>query len=173
MSIHAVKARKRDCYLYIGLMSKAFTREDDDAPERMSLRRPATLLPPGAKNYFTPDGIARLRRELEQLSSGPDSPDVRQRIFEIQECLNSAVVSPAPPPPWDQVLFGATVTVRNQNGVEETYRIVGVYEMDLDRNWISWLSPLARALLKTRIGDTVRFRAPAGEQELHIISISY
>jgi len=154
-------------------MSKAFTRESDDVPERPAPRRPASSLPPGAKNYFTADGVAKLRQELEALSASEDSPTLRQRVFEIQQSLEIAVVSPPPAPPWDKVLFSATVTVRDQNGEETTYRIVGVDEMDIDRNWISWLSPLAKALLKARVGDHIRFRAPAGEQNLEIISVRY
>jgi transcription elongation factor GreB len=154
-------------------MSKAFTRESDDLPERAALKRPASALPPGAKNYFTRDGVDALRRELEELASATDSPSVRQRIFEIQESLQSAVVTPLPAPPWDQVLFGATVTVRDQRGEETTYRIVGADETDIDRDWISWLSPLAKALLKARVGDHVRFRSPAGEQNLEIIAVHY
>ncbi len=154
-------------------MSKAFTRESDDLPERPALKRPASALPPGAKNYFTRGGVENLRRELEELASATDSPAVRQRVFEIQQCLQSAVVAPPPAPPWDQVLFGATVTVRDQRGGETTYRIVGVDETDMDREWISWLSPLAKALLKARVGDRVRFRAPAGEQNLEIIAVRY
>jgi transcription elongation factor GreB len=154
-------------------MSKAFTRESDDLPERSVLKRPASSLPPGAKNYFTTDGLDKLRRELEELTSETDSPSVRQRIFEIQQSLESAVAAPPPPPPWDQVLFGATVTVRDQQGGESTYRIVGVDETDMDRDWISWVSPLAKALLKARVGDHVRFRAPVGNQELEIIAVRY
>jgi transcription elongation factor GreB len=154
-------------------MSKAFTRESDDLPERPALQRPASALPPGAKNYFTRSGVDNLQRELEALASAPDSSSVRQRIFEIQQSLQSAVVNPPPSPPWEQVLFGATVTVRDQRGGETTYRIVGVDETDMDRGWISWCSPLARALLKARVSDRVRFRAPAGEQNLEIIVVRY
>jgi transcription elongation factor GreB len=158
---------------YNGGVSKAFTRESDDLPERAQLKRPASSLPPGAKNYFTPDGIEKLRRELETLSGGPDSPAVRQRIFEIEHSLNSAVVSPTPPPPWNQVLFGATVTVRDRHGEESTCRIVGVEETDIERDWVSYLSPLAKALLKAKVGDRMRFKVPAGEQELEIIRVDY
>jgi len=154
-------------------MSKAFTRESDDLPERSALKRTASALPPGAKNYFTQGGVDNLRRELEELASKTDSPAIRQRIFEIQQSLQSVVVTSPPTTPWDQVLFGATVTVRDQHGGEITYRIVGVDETDIDRDWISWISPLAKALLKARVGDHVRFRAPAGEQNLEIVAVRY
>jgi transcription elongation factor GreB len=151
-------------------MSKAFTRESDDGPEQPVPRRPAAALPPGAKNYFTPAGLDKLRRELEGLGH---SPAARQRILEIQASLEAAVPAPPPPPPWDQVLFGASVTVRDQHGEETTYRIVGAHEADIDCNWISHFSPLAKALLKARPGERVRFRAPAGEQILEIIAVTY
>ncbi len=155
-------------------MSKAFTRETDDLPERPVLRRQANSLPPGVKNYFTPDGLDRLHREMEELAAEPESPSVRQRIFEIQQILETAATAPSPPaPPWDQVLFGATVTVRDQRGEETSYRIVGVDEADMDRNWISWLSPLAKALLKARVGDRVRFNTPGGRQNLEILAVRF
>jgi transcription elongation factor GreB len=154
-------------------MSKAFTRESDDLPERSTLKRPASSLPPGVKNYFTSDGLNSLHRELEQLISGPDSPSIRQRIFEIQQMVESAVVPPPPPPPWVQVLFGASVTVRDEGGNITTYRIVGVHETNIELNWISWLSPFAKALLKARVGDRVRFNAPGGEQNLEIIAVRF
>lgn len=151
-------------------MSKAFTREDDDLPDRPALKMPRVTLPPGVKNYFTPDGLEKLRQELERLG---DSAEDRQRAFEIEQCARDAIAVPAPEPPSDQVLFGASVTVRDQHGEETTYRIVGAHEMELDRNWISWLSPLAKSLLKSRVGDRVRFRAPAGEQHLEILGVRY
>jgi transcription elongation factor GreB len=154
-------------------MSKAFTRESDELPERPALKQPLSALPPGTKNYFTPPGVLKLRLELERLVSEPSSTAIRQRIFEIQESLLSAVAVPPPPPPWEQVLFGATVTVRNQLGEHITYRIVGVDETDTDRDFISWLSPVAKALLKARVGEQVRFRAPAGEQDLEIVKVEY
>src|SRR5580692_7599242 len=118
-------------------MSKAFTRESDDLPESSALKRPISSLPLGVKNYFTSEGLNNLHREFEELKSGPDTPSIRRRIFEIQQSLESAVAAPTPPPsPWDQVLFGASVTVRDQQGEEITYRIVGVYETDIDSDWI-------------------------------------
>jgi transcription elongation factor GreB len=151
-------------------MSKAFTREADDAPERPAARRTTVVLPPGAKNYFTPDGLKKLRAELEAASA---SPAGRARMLEIQQRLESAEAVPPPPLPWDQVHFGATVTVRDERGEKNTYRIVGPHEADIDRDWISYLSPLAKALLKARMGERVRFRAPGGEQLLEIIAVRY
>ena len=80
------------------------------------------------------------------------------------------------PPPAERdgvVRFGATVTVRERSGTEERYRIVGVDEMDIDRGWVSWLSPIAKALLNARLGRRVRFKFPSGEKELEIIRVEY
>lgn len=168
-------------------MSKAFTRESDDSEPSLPLRQ-KLLLPPGAKNYMTPNGARLLREELdrlvelehEQLSRTTDAAtarenlrNVRQRIEYLEQNLGSAVVVPPPAQPWDQVRFGATVTVRDSSGSEARYRIVGVDETDLERNWVSWLSPIARALSNARLGQRVRFCAPEGEQKLDVVDIGY
>lgn len=160
-------------------MSKAFTRESDDAPEKLVVSRPASVLPPGAKNYLTVGGAQRLREELERLagkeSTGSTEGGVlrEQRKLQIEECLRTAEVVEPPAQPWDQVRFGATVTVRTRAGNETRFRILGVDETDIDRDWVSWLSPIARALLKARLGERVKFRFPDGEDELEIIAITY
>jgi transcription elongation factor GreB len=151
-------------------MSKAFTREMDDVPEMAPPRRPAESLPPGAKNYFTPRGLSQLKAELDSLGSDPHH---RARAAEILHNLEGAIEVQPPPLPWEQVVFGARVAVRTPSGEETTYRIVGFYEVDLDRNWISYLSPLGRALLKSKVGEKVRFAAPGGEQVLEIIGVRY
>ena len=172
-------------------MSKAFTRESDDVPELPVRPLRASPLPPGAKNYLTPGGAVRLRAELDELlqrepprvahdSEGEADPAARRRLqaidartAELQRTLHTAVVVPAPAPPYDEVRFGATVLVRECNGEEARYRIVGVDETDVDRGWVSWLSPIARALLNARLGQRVRFRFPSGETELEIVEIRY
>lgn len=169
-------------------MSKAFTRESDDLPDLPIIPRPVSLLPAGVKNYLTPDGARRLRAELDRLlqserprlASSPDDTDARrqlqlsdQRIAYLRQSLGCAEVVPPPVSPEERVRFGATVTVRNGDGSEERYRIVGVDETDIDRGWVSWLSPIAKALLNARRGERVRFRFPAGEQELEITGIAY
>ncbi|MBI5396547.1 MAG: GreA/GreB family elongation factor [Verrucomicrobia bacterium] len=167
-------------------MSRAFVRESDDLPERPALARRAAPLPPGAPNYITPDGARRFREELERLAqverprlvAADDSESkrqlqkVNQRIDLLQQCFESAVVV-SPPGEGSRVQFGATVTVREHSDGEACYRIVGVDEVDIDRGWVSWLSPIARALLNARLGERVRFKSPAGEQELEIVAISY
>lgn len=168
-------------------MSKAFTRESDDAPEGPVLPPLRSALPPGAKNYLTIDGAQRLQTELDalmkqrlELTSVPDAPGSKsavqpldQRIFRLQQSLESAVVTPAPQPPWEQVRFGATVSVRNERGEVSRYRVVGVDETDVDRGWVSWLSPIAKALLNARLGQKVRFQFPAGETQLEVTHITY
>ncbi|HEY0548451.1 MAG TPA: GreA/GreB family elongation factor [Verrucomicrobiae bacterium] len=169
-------------------MSKAFTRESDDAPD-LPLPRPAAVLPPGAKNLMTPGGAARLRAELERLAreerpalaksaSAEDGAKnqlraLDQRMEVLHQKLQTAVVTGPPVPGDDVVRFGATVVVRERSGEQTTYRIVGMDETDLDQNWVSWLSPIAKALLNGRAGQRVRFKVPAGEEELEILSVAY
>ncbi len=166
-------------------MSKAFTRESDDAPEA-PLVRPATALPPGVKNLLTPGGALQLRQELERLTvegaalrdqTDDTSKRLQQamaaRALQIQKTLQTAVITAPPTAATDVVQFGATVKVRERSGDETTYRIVGVDETDLDRNLVSWLSPIAKALLNRRVGETVRLKLPLGEEQLTILSVSY
>ena len=169
-------------------MSKAFTRESDDAPEPVLRSRAAPSLPPGAKNYLTPDGARKLNVELDELTNVERPPlaaakadaeanrrlsQIDQRIAHLQRSILTAEIVPPPAPPWDTVRFGATVTVREPGGEETHYRLVGVDETDLDRDWISWVSPIARALLNARLGQRVKFKFPAGEKELEIMGITY
>jgi len=169
-------------------MSKAFTRESDDLPERPMPSRLPSLLPPGVKNYLTPDGARRLQEELNRLveverpkvAAAPDSSNEReplqeldQRIQHLQQCLHAAEIVSTPTSPWNQVRFGATVNVRDSSGSESSYRIVGVGEADVDRGLVSWLSPIARAILNAKLGQRVRFKSPSGEELLEIVNISY
>jgi transcription elongation factor GreB len=168
-------------------VSKAFTRESDDDAER-PIARPRSALPPGAKNYLTPDGERRLRAEsgrllqverpaLARATGGGENAQrlaaIDRRLREIEESLATAIVVPTPPQPWDKVLFGAMVSVRDDTGEADEYRIVGVDEVDLDRGWVSYLSPIARALLNAPRGGRVKFRFPSGEKELEILEIRY
>lgn len=168
-------------------MSRAFVRESDDRPE-LPIARPASTLPAGAKNYLTPDGAARMREQLRELVEvrrpalvRPESdPETKrqllaldQQIQQLEASLQSAEIVPPPTEDTDVVRFGATVCVRRANGEEDSYRIVGVDEIDLDRGWVSWLSPIAKALLNSRRGERVRFKFPSGEEELEIVKIEY
>ena len=168
-------------------MSRAFVRESDDRPELPIARQPSAL-PAGAKNYLTPDGAERLRRELRRaieeerpaLASASEDPEMKrrllvleQRIQQLEQSLQSAEIVAASVGPADVVRFGATVTVKRADGVEDNYRIVGVDEIDLDRGWVSWAAPIAKALLNAKLGERVRFRFPSGEEQLKIVRISY
>lgn len=173
-------------------MSKAFTREDDadDAPV---LPRPVSLLPPGVRNYLTAAGARRLREELTRLAElerprwlaqtgetgarGAEAKEelqrVEQRLAHLDQCLQSAEIVMPPPLPHDTVRFGATVTVRDPRGQETRYRIVGADEADFERDEVSWLSPIAKALLNARLGQKVAFKLPAGTTTLEVVRIAY
>jgi transcription elongation factor GreB len=155
-------------------MSKAFTREDDQ-PEAEPPKRLRSVLPPGAKNYLTPDGAKRLRAELDALVE-PERPGLAaaERIHELRRVLETAEVLGPPSEDADVVRFGATVAVRNlPDGETVRYRIVGVDETDVARGWISWVSPVAKALLSAAVGDRVRAVLPSGERDLEILDVTY
>ncbi len=181
-------------------MSKAFTKESADNDE--DDLEPARQLPPGTKNYITPAGYQRLKDEMEHLwkterpalvqtiswaaSNGDRSEngdyiygkkrlrEIDRRIRFLSKRLDHAeVVDPALRGACEQVFFGATVTVCGSDGVEKTYSIVGVDEADAGRGLISWVSPLARALLKAREADVVTLQVPGGTEELEIVEIGY
>ncbi len=169
-------------------MSRAFVRESDDRPE-LPMARPISTLPEGAKNYLTSGGARRLRDELRQLieverpqataaASGEPAAQTRllllnQRIAQLEQSLQSAEIVGPPEGDRDVVRFGATVTVQRSDGEEDDYRIVGLDEIDLDRGWVSWLSPIARALQNNRVGEHVRFKFPSGEEDLEIRQVRY
>src|SRR4249919_838021 len=181
-------------------MSKPSTKEqavdEDDDLEG------ALPIPPGAKNYMTPRGHARLKDEALHLlnkerpelvkvvawaaSNGDRSENAdyiygKRRLREIDRRIRfltkrldvAEVIDPATREATDQVFFGATVTVSDNQGGETTYSIVGIDEADVGRRRISWISPLARALLKRREGDEVAFKAPGGDQVLEIVKVEY
>lgn len=160
-------------------MSKAFTREDDDAPEPVVPLRASAMLPAGARNYLTADGAERMRAEWARLREEHSALPVEdraareRRMAELQQTLASAEVVHAEAEPADRVRFGATVTVREEDGAVAAYRIVGVDEVDAERGWVSWLSPLARALMNARTGQRVVFRSPAGERALVVVRVEH
>jgi transcription elongation factor GreB len=179
-------------------MSKAFVKEEDDAPESEPAAAPQ--LAALGKNYITPAGYARLKDELKNLvelerpqvvktvawaaSLGDRSENAdyiygKRRLREIDrrirfliKRLESAQIVESAGRDTDQVFFGATVRLKGKTG-EKTLTIVGVDEVDPARGRVSWVSPMAKALLKAREGDTVTLRSPAGDQQLEILKVSY
>ena len=180
-------------------MSKAFTRESDGAED--DELEPGAAQPPGVKNYITPAGYARLRDELKQLldverpevvrvvswaaSNGDRSEngdyiygkkrlrEIDRRIRFLIKRLDIAEVVNAVGQEQDRVFFGATVTVANRGGKERDVSIVGLDEVDPARGRVSWISPIAKALLKAREGDSVTVRTPSGVEELEVVAIRY
>jgi transcription elongation factor GreB len=168
-------------------MSKAFTKESDDAgDDAPPIFRPQ--LPPGITNLITAHGAQRLRQELAELrgwksrlasetaerneSSPAELRKLQGRIRQLEQVLQAVVVA-EPPADRGRVGFGACVLVRHSNNEDIRYHIVGVDESDPAKDEISWLSPLARQLMGHRTGDCFRFRSPAGEEELEIMRVSY
>jgi transcription elongation factor GreB len=182
-------------------MNKAFVKENDAADtDEDAVAVPA--LPVGAKNYMTPAGYAQLDAEFNQLwkverpklvetiswaaSNGDRSEngdyiygkkrlrEVDRRIRFLSKRLeNAEVVDPATREDSDQVFFGATVTVSDQDGSESTFAIVGIDEADAGRGRIAWISPMARALMKAREGDTVSVQTPDGRRDVEIVAVRY
>jgi transcription elongation factor GreB len=129
-------------------MSRAFVKEDVDPPERTGRKRSASGLPPGAINYITARGAKRLRGELEAEPRG-------ERAMELQQILASVQVIDPPDELSKGISFGGTVTLRDKKNSPETYTIVGVDELDLEPDGVSWISPIGKALLNAEIGDWI------------------
>jgi transcription elongation factor GreB len=180
-------------------MSKAFVKESDDEAD---LPDEPPAIPAGVKNYMTPQGHRGLQDELRRLlrverpkvvetvawaaGNGDRSEngdyiygkrrlrEIDRRIRFLTKRLESAeVVDPTQQKNRDQVFFGATVSYSNERGTETTITIVGIDEADFARGQVSWISPIARALIKAREGDTVELRAPAGVEQIEVLAICY
>lgn len=184
-------------------MSKAFTREgdgddgaEDDSPEAVD------ALSPACKNYMTPTGFAQLQDELRQLfqherpkvvevlswaaGNGDRSEngdyiygkkrlrEIDRRVRYLTKRLESAqVVDPAQQQGLTQIYFGATVTYARADDSMHTVTLVGVDEMDVVAGKISWVSPVANALMKARVGDQVTLRTPAGSEVIEVVALRY
>ena len=134
-------------------MSRAFVREDVDPPERSGRKRLPSGLPPGATNYITARGAKRLRDELEELRAA--NPHT-ERVRDLEQILATLhVIDPQATPP-DRIVFGARVTVKDKEGARKTYTIVGVDELDLEPDAVSWISPIGKVLLNAEIGNWVK-----------------
>jgi transcription elongation factor GreB len=181
-------------------MSKAFTKETDSDDDDLDV--PSNPIPAGAKNYMTPDGWRRMREELTWLvkterpqvtnvvswaarngdrSENADYQYGKRRLREIDKRIRyltkrieaAEVVDPGNREETDQVFFGATVMYATPDGEAHTVRIVGIDETDVHLGRISWISPMARAIIKAREGDTVTLQTPAGAQQLEILEVRY
>jgi transcription elongation factor GreB len=181
-------------------VSKAFTKESDE--EQEDDVEIGQSLPAGVKNYITPQGHARMKAEFLQLmdverpemvsvvswaakngdrSENGDYLYGKKRLREIDRRIRfltkrldiAEIIDPATREDTDQVFFGATVTVIDDEKKEHIYSIVGMDEIDLARGRVSWISPIAKALIKAREGDVVRLQTPGGERELEIIEVVY
>ncbi|HCM83922.1 MAG TPA: transcription elongation factor GreB [Alphaproteobacteria bacterium] len=182
-------------------MSKAFTKETDNTADDGG-DDDADTLPAGQKNYMTPAGLAALRAEHQKLfyeerpevvqvvtwaaGNGDRSEngdyiygkkrlrEIDRRVRYLRKRIESAVVvDPAQQKHLDQVFFGAIVAYARGSGEVQTVQIVGLDEADLGNGKINFLSPIARAMMKSRVGDEVTVRAPAGNEVIEIISITY
>jgi len=183
-------------------MNKAFTRESDSASDDDDEDIAPPALPAGARNYLTPAGYARLRAELLTLLDD-DRPKIveivswaakngdrsengdylygKKRLREIDRRIRfltkrldiAEVADPSVHHGRDQVFFGATVTYVNRRDEERTVTIKGVDEVDNLQGEISWISPIARALLKTRVGDEVQLMTPGGLEQIEVIEVRY
>ena len=182
-------------------MNKAFVKESEDQDDD-DLEAGLPALPPGSKNYITPTGYKRLKDELLHLldearpevvrmvswaaSNGDRSEngdyiygkrklrEIDRRIRFLTKRLDLAeVVDSSRPDGDEQVFFGATVTYSDPDGAEQTVTIVGIDEVDLDIGHVSWISPVARALVKARLGDVVPLHTPGGIVPIEILDVNY
>jgi len=180
-------------------MNKAFTKETDDADDDDPQ---LPLVPSGGKNYITPQGHARIRSELLDLidierpkvveivhwaaSNGDRSEngdyiygkkrlrEIDRRIRFLTKRLEIMDISdPAVHHGRDQIFFGASVTYIDDAGVERTVTIMGIDEADSSQAQVSWVSPIARTLLKARTGDVLQLVTPAGMVEIEVLSVQY
>jgi len=183
-------------------VNKAFTRETDTDADDDDGDSTAPALPSGSKNYMTPAGYARLRDELLQLmdeerpkvveavhwaakngdrSENGDYLYGKKRLREIDRRIRfltkrleiAEVTDPSVHHGSDQVFFGATVRYVDETGGERSVTILGIDEADSAKSQVSWISPIARALLKSREGDVVKLVTPGGTHEVELLSVSY
>jgi transcription elongation factor GreB len=179
-------------------MSKAFVKEDQE-PEEEELDASAQL--PSGKNYITPHGAAKLRAELKQLldvdrpevvrtvswaaSNGDRSEngdyiygkkrlrEIDRRIRFLSKRLEIAEIVDPKEKSGETVLFGATVKLAMEDGKTKTISIVGIDETDIARGRVSWISPIGKALLQAKQGDTIILRTPKGEEDVTILEVRF
>lgn len=165
-------------------MSRGFVKEDDlelagtDLPERPLSSH---------ANYVTPQGLQQLQKTLKTLETGrsqysarKEDPNAQQKLAEIDRDLryfaarleSAQLVSPAQQPKHT-VLFGAKVTVEDETGEQQVYHIVGEDEADIAKHKVSYVSPVAKALLGRKVGESTLWKRPAGALSLEILNIEY
>jgi len=183
-------------------MSKAFTKESDSDDDDDDIGASLPALPPGVRNYLTPAGYKRLREELMSLldderpkivevvswaakngdrSENGDYLYGKKRLREIDRRIRfltkrldiAEVADPSNHHGKDQVFFGATVTYALEDGMERTVTIKGIDEADSLAGEVSWVSPIARTLLKAREGDELTLITPGGAQRIEVVAVSY
>lgn len=183
-------------------MSKAFTKETDADADDDGAGGALSPLPAGSKNYITPQGYARLRAELLELmdverpkvveavhwaakngdrSENGDYLYGKKRLREIDRRMRfltkrleiAEVTDPSVHHGSDQVFFGATVRYADESGEERSVTILGIDEAESHKAQVSWISPIARALLKAREGDVVKLLTPGGAHEVEVLSVAY
>ena len=181
-------------------MNKAFTKEIDTDDEEDGASLPS--IPAGTRNYMTPGGFARLRAELLQLmdeerpkvveavhwaakngdrSENGDYLYGKKRLREIDRRIRfltkrleiAEVTDPSVHHGSDQVFFGATVTYADEHGDENSITILGIDEAESSQHQVSWISPIARSLLKAREGDVVKLVTPGGVHEIEVLEVRY
>jgi transcription elongation factor GreB len=186
-------------FTYSFSMSKAFTKESDGADSEVE---EADALPAHTKNYVTPAGMAALQEEFRKLlyeerpkvveivswaagngdrSENGDYIYGKKRLREIdfrvryltKRIESAEVVDPERQKNRDQVFFGATVEYARKDNTQQKLTIVGIDEAELAKGKISWLSPVARALMKAHVGDVIEFRTPSGPETVEVLSIEY
>lgn len=181
-------------------MNKAFTKESDD--DGSDETEEIDALPAAVKNYMTPTGFAAMQQELRTLLYGERPKvvetvawaagngdrsengdyiygkkrlrEIDRRVRYLSKRLESAeVVDPARQQHLQQVFFGATVTYARADDSEHTVTLVGIDEIDVEHGKISWIAPMAKALLKARVGDRIELKTPGGTETIEIVEISY
>jgi len=183
-------------------MNKAFTKESEGEDDDDGAAGASAPIPPGTRNYITPPGYQRLRDELLALmdverpkvveavhwaakngdrSENGDYLYGKKRLREIDRRIRfltkrleiAEVTDPAVHHGRDQIFFGATVRYEDDTGAQETVRIVGIDEAESAKGEVSWIAPIARALLKAQTGDVVKLVTPGGAREIEVLEISY
>jgi len=164
-------------------MSRAFVKGDDsDLSGEEVPERPISPEP----NYVTAEGLAQLRQRYDALTTEhatlkaagedfdkPRLTQIERDLRYFSQRLESAILIDPSKEPQDEVHFGATVRAQDPDGNMQSFKIVGEDEADVATGKVSWLSPLAKALIGARVGDTVKWRRPAGDVELEILGIAY